>query len=477
MFRSLMIMILAALMLTACGDDENAPACPSDEPSDYVCGGFDPPAGGNTCADFDTANCVEIPAGDVDALLNAVNTLGDDSTVILAAGTYELDNAVTIRDASGVNFVGQGIDVTILDFAATVSQTNGIDVVGDDFLVQDLTVANVVKDGIRVENSDGVTFRRIKATWDGGASSDNGAYGIYPVKSKNVLVEDSIAEFTADAGLYVGQCINVIVRCNHVKTNVAGLEIENTQYADVYKNLAEDNTAGIVVFDLPGNPVIGRDVRIRDNIIRNNNHENFAPGGVVAEIPPGTGTFALASRRVEIINNTYENNRTGSIAILSGLLIEPEASWRLERANVIGDIADLDLPGDDTYVYNYRSEEVVITGNTITVDEAPEPNSQELGILLYVVYGPTLTPTDHVIYDGVGETIDPSNPSASTNENRIFVGQDSFAVLGVGFSQTGQIVPPTSLSALARFAAPDSFAPYACQSLTAGRVVVPDDLP
>mgnify|MGYP001459187303 CR=1 FL=1 len=143
-------------------------------------------------------------------------------------------------------------------------------------------------------------------------------------------VRISRAEGASDAGLYVGQCINAIVRNNVCTGNVAGLEIENTQYADVYNNTVEDNAAGLLIFDLPGNPVIGRDVRVHDNVVRNNNLQNFAPGGTVAEIPAGIGTFAMASRRVEIVNNTYENNNTTDIALISGLvsLCDPSSDGR-----------------------------------------------------------------------------------------------------------------------------------------------------
>lgn len=98
------------------------------------------------------------------------------------------------------------------------------------------------------------------------------------------------------------------MRNNIASGNVAGLEIEDTQHADVYGNLVEDNTGGLVIFDLPGNPIVGHDVYVHDNIVRNNNRDCFAPGGTVAAIPAGTGTFAMASRRVEIANNTHENN-------------------------------------------------------------------------------------------------------------------------------------------------------------------------
>src|SRR4029078_9013947 len=103
----------------------------------------------------------------------------------------------------------------------------------------------------------------------------NVATRFFPGKSQTVLVEDSIAENASDAGLYVGQCQHVVVRNNKVTGNVAGPEIENTQYAGGYGNVAEGHTHGIVVFDLPGNPIVGRDVRLRDNTIRNNNHVNF----------------------------------------------------------------------------------------------------------------------------------------------------------------------------------------------------------
>ena len=225
------------------------------------------------------------------------------------------------------------------------------------------------KDGIRVEASKGVVFRRIRATWTMPSSSSNGAYGIYPVKSQNVLVESSRAENASDAGLYVGQCQHVIVRNNTVTGNVAGLEIENTEYADVYGNTAEDNTGGIVVFDLPGNPIVGRDVRLRNNFIRNNNHVNFASGGTVAGIPSGTGTFAMASRRVEITGNTYQNNNTGDIALISGLALEPDVTkWTLPTAMLSGTYADLGLlPGAaPNTIMNFRGENVVVANNKHT---------------------------------------------------------------------------------------------------------------
>ncbi|MEC7519456.1 MAG: parallel beta-helix domain-containing protein [Myxococcota bacterium] len=438
----------------------------------WGCDGGEMPGFENVdCDDFDTANCVRVEGGDSQGLLDAVNTIDSDTTIVLGEGTFDLSNQVTIRGVNDINLVGQGIDVTVLAFTSATAQINGIDVVADNFLVQDLTVLDAPKDGIRVEDSDGVTYRRIKATWSEPGLMTNGAYGIYPVRSRNVLVEESIAERSSDAGLYVGQCINVIVRNNVVRENVAGLEIENTQYADVYDNLAENNTAGIVTFDLPGNPIVGRDVRLRDNMIINNNHPNFAPGGTVALIPPGTGTFALASRRVEITGNTYMNNKTGDIAILSGAVIEEPSVWELDTASLVGDWEDLGLLEGETpgTITNFRTENVVIANNTHEPStERPEPHG-DFGVLIAFLF--TDRPSASVLYDALGETFS-EDATMHTNNNHICVGgntEGDFASLNV----TAQLSMPGSPILLLDSS---DFGPFGCDSIMGDPIQVPTDL-
>jgi parallel beta-helix repeat protein len=426
----------------------------------------------NRCASITATHCIEIMGGDSAALQTEANSIGASTTLVLGTGTFALTNQLTIR-TTGTHIIGQGIDQTVLDFSGTTAQSNGVDVIGDDFLIQDLTVRNSPKDGIRVEASKGVVYRRIRATWTTPSSPTNGAYGIYPVKSQNVLVENSRAENASDAGLYVGQCQHVIVRNNTVTGNVAGLEIENTQYADVYGNTAEDNTGGILVFDLPGNPIIGRDVRVRDNTIRNNNHVNFASGGTVANIPVGTGTFAMASRRVEITNNTYANNNTSDIALISGLVVESEqAKWALQTSSLSGTYSDLGLlPGAASgTVMNFRSEHIVVAGNHHAGSGTnPDTNSRlGTGQLLAAFYQGQ--PVDSVLYDAIGETFHSTDPAINTNRNNMCVGGNTggtFASLDLA-DQTS-----TSLVAFFRPAVP--FAPYQCTSLSPpiGDVILP----
>ena len=73
----------------------------------------------------------------------------------------------------------------------------------------------------------------------------------------------------------------------------------------------------------------------------------------------------LASRRVEATNNTFENNNSVDIAIINGLAIEGDAGlWGLDPASVVGDWDDLGLFADEDKVYNFRSDNIVVSGNT-----------------------------------------------------------------------------------------------------------------
>jgi parallel beta-helix repeat protein len=128
-----------------------------------------------------------------------------------------------------------------------------------------------------------------------------------------------VVKGAADAGIYVGQSRNIVVRRNRVEFNVAGIEIENSTDADVYDNTATNNTGGILVFNLPGPQVQGgRNTRVRDNLIFNNNTPNFgAPGSSVSGVPTGTGSMVLANDSVEIFDNTFRDNDTSHVILIS----------------------------------------------------------------------------------------------------------------------------------------------------------------
>ena len=372
--------------------------------------------------------------------------------------------------------IGQGIDKSVLSFADQKVQSNGVDVIGDGIRVEGLTIEDAKKDALRIENSKGVTIRAVKVTWTKGALTENGAYGIYPVRCYDVLMEKCEAYNASDAGLYIGQSINVIVRDNIAKRNVAGIEIENTQYADVYGNLAEDNTAGLAVFDLPGNPVIGRDIYVHDNIIRANNRANFASSGTVSEVPAGTGTFILASRRVELANNTYKNNRTVNIAVLNGLAIKPKKSkWRLAKDKLVGSIEGLDLPSDATGVSNYYTSDIYIHDNSHSGSgkdaDSKGPLTRPLGFLVKVIYAEERI--DDILYDTWGESsFDPVDPTKNSNDNRLCISNEKGATfVSLDLPTQLKLADKFKFSKLSELYRPKApFVPFNCATLKGGPI-------
>ncbi|MDA9675845.1 right-handed parallel beta-helix repeat-containing protein [Pseudomonadota bacterium] len=236
----------------------------------------------------------------------------------LTSGTYSLEDSLSL-DVDNVQIEGEGMNQTILDFKNQQSGAQGLSVTSDNVTLQDFSVQDAKGDAIKVKGVTNIKFLRVKTEWTDGPKSENGAYGLYPVESKNVLIDGCIAIGASDAGIYVGQSQNIIVRNSRAEFNVAGIEIENSYYADVYDNVATNNTGGILVFDLPSLPQQGgHHVRVFNNKSVGNNTDNFAPeGNIVGEVPRGTGIIIQANSDVEIFNNIIGDNDTVNIAVVT----------------------------------------------------------------------------------------------------------------------------------------------------------------
>ena len=236
----------------------------------------------------------------------------------LTSGTYNLEDSLSL-DVDNVQIEGEGMNQTILDFKNQKSGAQGLSVTSDNVTLQDFSVQDAKGDAIKVKGVTNIKFLRVKTEWTDGPKSENGAYGLYPVESKNVLIDGCVAIGASDAGIYVGQSQNIIVRNSRAEFNVAGIEIENSYYADVYNNVATNNTGGILIFDLPSLPQQGgHHVRVFNNKSVGNNTDNFAPeGNIVGEVPRGTGIIIQANSDVEIFNNIIGDNDTVNIAVVT----------------------------------------------------------------------------------------------------------------------------------------------------------------
>ncbi|GGE10024.1 hypothetical protein GCM10011529_15470 [Polymorphobacter glacialis] len=248
------------------------------------------------------------------ALLDAKK--GD--TVSIAAGRYALADGLSL-DIPGVIVTGAGADKTILDFTGQKGEGEGLLITSSDVVIRDLAVENAKGNGIKSKGSDGISFVNLRVEWTGGPKASNGAYGVYPVSSKHVLIDNVFVKGASDAGIYVGQSEQIIVRNSRAEGNVAGIEIENSYNADVHDNVATNNTGGILVFDLPDLPQQGgHSIRLFKNQVTANNHANFAaPGNIVASVPPGTGVMVMANRNVHVFDNDIKDNAGNAVMLVA----------------------------------------------------------------------------------------------------------------------------------------------------------------
>ena len=248
-------------------------------------------------------------------------------TIKLESGLFPILGTLSMEGKEDIVIRGAGMNGTVLSFAGQVEGAQGLSITNcTNITLEDFTVQDAKGDAIKCQYVDGITFRRVKAQWLGGPKPTNGAYGLYPVQCENVLIEHCVAIAASDAGIYVGQSKDIIVRFSEAFDNVAGIEIENSTRADVYGNNVHGNTGGILVFDLPDLVVKeGKQVRIFDNIIKDNNIDNFAPeGNIVGKVPSGTGIMVMATEQVEVFDNTIINNKTAGTAVVSYYITEEE---------------------------------------------------------------------------------------------------------------------------------------------------------
>jgi parallel beta-helix repeat protein len=316
---------------------------------------------------------------DQDTLLTALIEAQPHDVIQLAAGTYHLTGQLSL-DVDDVTLRGAGIDATLLSFAGQTTGAEGLLVNADRFVIEDLAMVDSPGDLLKVVGCDGLIIRRVRTEWTNGPDTDNGSYGLYPVECRNVLIEDSIVRGASDAGFYVGQSHNVVVRRNLAEFNVAGIEIENSTDADVYENTATANAGGILVFNLPGLPFVdGRRTRVFDNQVYENNTPNFAPSGTsVSAVPTGTGMMVLANDQVEVFDNTFRDNDTTHVLLIG-----------FHTAAIVGGFVSRD-PNYDLY-----SEGVYITGNSYEGGGAsPEPSVAQL------IGGIVGSPFPNILSDG-----------------------------------------------------------------------------
>ncbi|MBC8344965.1 MAG: right-handed parallel beta-helix repeat-containing protein [Candidatus Marinimicrobia bacterium] len=301
-------------------------------------------------------------------------------TITIPEGVHQIRGTLSIEGKKNLLIRGLGMDKSILSFSGQTDGAQGISITNcKNIILENFAVQDSKGDAIKAQYVERIEFRSIKAEWTNGPKPTNGAYGIYPVQCQNVLIEFSVAIGASDAGIYVGQSSDIIVRHSTAYHNVAGIEIENSFDALVHTNNAYENTGGILIFDLPDLvQKKGGNIHVYHNIVRNNNLDNFAPpGNIVGKVLPGTGIMVLAANDVHIYENTIQNNKSIGTGIVSYFITEEAITDSL---------------------YNPYTSDIHIYNNIYSREAGLPTLDYEIGKLMAIKYGRNIP---DIIYDGM----------------------------------------------------------------------------
>jgi len=180
-----------------------------------------------------SVSCRKSPAEFAKNLQEELITAKQGTVIELPEGKFQFGRTLSLT-VDKVTIRGKGMNKTVLSFAGQKEGAQGLLVKANDFTIEDVGIEDTAGDALTIQGGTNIIVRRVRTEWTRGPNEGNGPYGIYPVECKNLLVEDSVARGAADAGIYVGQSENVVLRRNRSEFNVDGYEIENSENVDAY---------------------------------------------------------------------------------------------------------------------------------------------------------------------------------------------------------------------------------------------------
>ena len=112
-------------------------------------------------------------------------------TINLDEGIFNFEDGLSLS-VDNVTIQGKGMDKTILSFKNQKSGAEGLMVTSNKVILKDFAIEDTIGDAIVVKGAEGISFIRIRTEWTGGPKETNGAYGLYPVQSKDVLIKEVV---------------------------------------------------------------------------------------------------------------------------------------------------------------------------------------------------------------------------------------------------------------------------------------------
>ena len=126
-------------------------------------------------------------------LMNALLDAQPGDVIEIPEGEFIIERGLSLT-VDNVTIRGAGMHHTVLSFAEQRQGAEGLLVSGvEGFTLENLAFEDTVGDSVKISDSTDVVIRNVRVEWTNGPSTDNGAYGLYPVQSTNVLIDGAVA--------------------------------------------------------------------------------------------------------------------------------------------------------------------------------------------------------------------------------------------------------------------------------------------
>ena len=239
----------------------------------------------------------------------AVERARPGDRIVVMPGTYHESVTVDFDNIELIGIVEDG-ERPVLDGQGKLN--DGVIASGNNFTISGFEFRNYVGNGVLVNKAHNVTFRDIVAY-------NPGKYGLYPVECTGVTVDSCVVSGAWDAGIYAGQCRDVLIQNSEAYHNTIGFEAENCVNVLIANNSAHDNSLGILVVLLPDLPAKqATHARVINNRVFNNNYPNLSPEGhMVNVVEPGLGIAINAADNTEVTRNQVVGNNSYGISLYS----------------------------------------------------------------------------------------------------------------------------------------------------------------
>lgn len=276
---ALPLWIAAAILWSACGSSADEPAVAGDPCSQHLA------PGSNDQLDVQSA------------LLGAA----PGSVLCFAEGVYELSDGLSLSTPGVALRAEEG--PVVFDFSGQNARAPGLDVSGDDVIVEGISFRHAKGPGLRVVGADNVRLRGIEAIGAGRRIPEGGGLALQGVS--NVLV-DSCEIRGVNEGISLADALQVVVSNCTVRGNQVGLVARGASGLEIVGNTFRSNDDGIHL--LAAGEIPSERVKVHDNLIE---HSRTRRGAGKL----GAGLVIAGASQVEVHNNLLRRNDGAGVVL------------------------------------------------------------------------------------------------------------------------------------------------------------------